>query len=77
MSSRRRRSKASPISTAGGRVGPPNGGTFVTAITIFERLNIRPLYPFIEQRVAYERLKRGEIDAVVAVKASPSRQKAR
>jgi TRAP-type uncharacterized transport system substrate-binding protein len=32
----------------------PNGGTFVTAITIFERLNIRPIYAFIEQRVAYE-----------------------
>jgi TRAP-type uncharacterized transport system substrate-binding protein len=32
----------------------PNGGTFVTAITIFERLGIKPVYAFIEQRVAYE-----------------------
>jgi TRAP-type uncharacterized transport system substrate-binding protein len=30
----------------------PNGGTFVTAITICERLGIRPVYAFIEQRVA-------------------------
>jgi TRAP-type uncharacterized transport system substrate-binding protein len=30
----------------------PNGGTFVTAITIFERLGIKPAYAFIEQRVA-------------------------
>ena len=41
----------------------PNGGTFVTAITIFERLNIKPIYAFIEQRVAYEKLKNGELDA--------------
>ena len=34
----------------------PNGGTFVTAITIFERLGIKPVYAFIEQRVAYEKL---------------------
>jgi TRAP-type uncharacterized transport system substrate-binding protein len=51
----------------------PNGGTFVTAITIFERLGIRPVYAFIEQRVAYEKLKNGELDAVVAVQGSPSR----
>jgi len=51
----------------------PNGGTFVTAITIFERLNIRPIYAFIEQRVAYEKLKNGELDAVVAVQGSPSK----
>ncbi|MEH2610690.1 hypothetical protein V1293_002979 [Bradyrhizobium sp. AZCC 1693] len=52
----------------------PNGGTFVTtAITIFERLGIKPAYAFIEQRVAYEKLKNGELDAVVAVQGSPSR----
>jgi TRAP-type uncharacterized transport system substrate-binding protein len=51
----------------------PNGGTFVTAITIFERLGIKPVYAFIEQRVAYEKLKNGELDAVVAVQGSPSR----
>ncbi len=51
----------------------PNGGTFVTAITIFERLGIKPTYAFIEQRVAYEKLKSGELDAVVAVEVSPSK----
>jgi len=51
----------------------PNGGTFVTAITIFERLGIKPVYAYIEQRVAYEQLKNGELDAVVAVQGSPSR----
>lgn len=51
----------------------PNGGTFVTAITIFERLGIKPVYAFIEQRIAYEKLKNGELDAVVAVQGSPSK----
>ena len=32
----------------------PNGGTFVTAITIFERLGIKPVYAFVQQRIAYE-----------------------
>jgi TRAP transporter TAXI family solute receptor len=44
----------------------PNGGTFVTAITVFERLGIKPVY-------AYEKLKNGELDAVVAVQGSPSK----
>ena len=47
-------------------VGSANGGTFVTAIAIFER-----------QRVALERLKRGEIDAVVAVEGKPLQEIAR
>jgi TRAP-type uncharacterized transport system substrate-binding protein len=51
----------------------PNGGTFVTAITIFERLGIKPVYAYVEQRIAYEKLKRGELDAVVAVQGSPSK----
>jgi TRAP transporter TAXI family solute receptor len=51
----------------------PNGGTFVTAITIFERLGIKPVYAYVEQRIAYEKLKRGELDAVVAVQGAPSR----
>jgi branched-chain amino acid transport system substrate-binding protein len=52
-------------------IGLANGGTFVTAITIFERLNIRPHFLYIEQRIALEKLKRGEIDAVVAVEGKP------
>lgn len=51
----------------------PNGGTFVTAITVFERLGIKPVYVYIEQRIAYEKLKKGEVDAVVAVQGSPSK----
>jgi len=51
----------------------PNGGTFVTAITIFERLGIKAKFVFIEQRIAYEKLRKGEIDALIAVQGSPSR----
>jgi TRAP transporter TAXI family solute receptor len=58
-------------------VGSANGGTFVTAIAIFERLNIRPHFLYIEQRLAVERLKRGEIDAVVAVEGKPLQELAR
>src|SRR4051812_21546123 len=42
----------------------PNGGTFVTALTVFERLGIRPNLVYVEQRIAMEKLKTGEIDAV-------------
>ena len=51
----------------------PNGGTFVTAITVFERLGIKPVYAYVEQRIAYEKLKSGELDAVIAVQGTPSR----
>jgi TRAP transporter TAXI family solute receptor len=51
----------------------PNGGTFVTSMRIFERLGIHPNYAFIEQRIAYEKLGNGEIDAVVAVQGKPSK----
>jgi branched-chain amino acid transport system substrate-binding protein len=52
-------------------IGLASGGTFVTAIGIFERLNIKPHFLYIEQRIALEKLKRGEIDAVVAVEGKP------
>jgi TRAP transporter TAXI family solute receptor len=51
----------------------PNGGTFVTAMTVFERLGIKPKLVFIEQRLAYEKLRNGEIDALVAVQGKPSK----
>jgi len=51
----------------------PNGGTFITAITVFDRLNIKPKFVYIEQRVAYEKLRKGEIDAMVAVQGVPSK----
>jgi TRAP transporter TAXI family solute receptor len=51
----------------------PNGGTFVTAAIVFERLGIKPNFAYIEQRVAYEMLRKGEIDAMVAVQGRPSK----
>ncbi len=49
----------------------PNGGTFVTALTVFERLGIKADFVYVEQRVAMERLKKGELDAVVVVGGAP------
>ena len=34
----------------------PNGGTFVTALTVFERLGIKPKVVYIEQRIALEKM---------------------
>src|SRR5258705_4691345 len=34
----------------------PNGGTFVTALTVFERLGIKANFVYIEQRIAMEQL---------------------
>jgi len=51
----------------------PNGGTFITAITVFDRLGVKPKFVYIEQRVAYEKLRKGEIDAMVAVQGVPSK----
>jgi TRAP transporter TAXI family solute receptor len=51
----------------------PNGGTFVTSIIVFERLGIKPNFAYIEQRIALDKLKKGEIDAVIAVQGKPSR----
>jgi TRAP transporter TAXI family solute receptor len=51
----------------------PNGGTFITAMTAFERLGIDAHFVFIEQRLAFEKLRKGEIDAMVAVQGRPSK----
>jgi branched-chain amino acid transport system substrate-binding protein len=51
----------------------PDGGTFVTSITVFEKLHIKPHFLFIEQRVALEKLRKGEIDAVIMVEGKPLR----
>src|SRR3982074_1395599 len=53
-------------------VGLPNGGTFVTATIVFERLGIRPNFVYIEQRIALEKLRTGAIDAAIAVQGKPS-----
>src|SRR5665811_307641 len=49
----------------------PNGGTFVTALTVFERLGIKPNVVYIEQRIALEKLKAGQIDAVIVCGGKP------
>jgi TRAP transporter TAXI family solute receptor len=51
----------------------PNGGTFITALTVFERLGIKPRIVYVEQRIALEKLRNGEIDAVIAVQGKPSK----
>jgi TRAP transporter TAXI family solute receptor len=51
----------------------PDGGTFVTALIVFERLGIKPKFVYVEQRIALEKMKAGEIDAVIAVQGKPSR----
>src|SRR6201996_125236 len=50
----------------------PNGGTFVTALTVFERLGIKANFVYIEQRIAMEKLKAGQgVDAVIVVGGKP------
>ncbi|MGJ4947951.1 ABC transporter substrate-binding protein [Bradyrhizobium sp. HKCCYLS20291] len=49
----------------------PDGGTFVTSINIFERLGIRPHLLYIEPRLALDMLRRGDIDAIIAVEGKP------
>jgi TRAP transporter TAXI family solute receptor len=51
----------------------PNGGTFVTALTVFERLGMKPKVVYIEQRIALEKMKAGEIDAVIVCGGKPYR----
>jgi TRAP transporter TAXI family solute receptor len=51
----------------------PNGGTFVTSLIVFERLGIKPKFVYIEQRIAFEKMKKGEVDAVIAVQGKPSK----
>src|SRR5271170_5812504 len=49
----------------------PDGSTFVTALTLFERLGMKPNVVYIEQRIALEKLKTGEVDAVIVVGGKP------
>lgn len=49
----------------------PNGSTFVTALTMFERLGIKANVLYIEQRIAMEKLKAGELDAVIVTGGKP------
>ena len=49
----------------------PDGSTFVTAINVFEHLGIKPHLLYIEPRIALDMLRRGEIDAILAVEGKP------
>src|SRR6202023_306911 len=49
----------------------PNGGPFVTALTVFERLGMKPNGVYIEQRIALEKMRAGEIDAVIVCGGKP------
>jgi TRAP transporter TAXI family solute receptor len=49
----------------------PNGGTFVTALTVAERLGIKANFVYVEQRIAMEKMKAGQIDAVIVVGGKP------
>src|SRR6201990_186243 len=46
-------------------VALPNGGTFVTALTVAERIGMKANFVYIEQRIAMEKLEAGELDAVI------------
>jgi branched-chain amino acid transport system substrate-binding protein len=49
----------------------PDSSTFVTSINVFETLGIKPHLLYIEPRIALEMLRKGEIDAIVAVEGKP------
>jgi TRAP-type uncharacterized transport system substrate-binding protein len=49
----------------------PNGSTFVTVLTVAERLGLKADWLYIEQRIAMEKLKAGQIDAVIVVGGKP------
>jgi TRAP transporter TAXI family solute receptor len=49
----------------------PNGSTFVTVLTVAERLGMKANFVYIEQRIAMEKMKKGEIDAVIVVGGKP------
>src|SRR6202012_2344963 len=49
----------------------PNGSTFVTVLTVAERIGMKANFVYVEQRIAMEKLKKGEIDAVIVVGGKP------
>jgi TRAP transporter TAXI family solute receptor len=49
----------------------PNGSTFITVLTVAERLGMKANFVYIEQRIAMEKLKKGELDAVIVVGGKP------
>ena len=51
---------------------PDSSSTFVTAINVFDRLGIRPHLIYQEPRLAVDMLRKGEVDAIVAIEGKPS-----
>ena len=49
----------------------PDSSTFVTAINVFDRLGIRPHLIYQEPRLAVDMLRKGEVDAIVAIEGKP------
>jgi TRAP transporter TAXI family solute receptor len=49
----------------------PDGSTFVTCLGVFERLGMHPNVVYVEQRIAMEKMRKGEIDAVIVVGGKP------
>jgi branched-chain amino acid transport system substrate-binding protein len=49
----------------------PDSSTFVTSINVFEKLGIKPHLLYIEPRIALDMLRRGDIDAIIAVEGKP------
>jgi len=49
----------------------PDSSTFVTAINVFDRLGIRPHLLYLEPRLAVDMLRKGEVDAIVAIEGKP------
>ena len=49
----------------------PDSSTFVTAINVFDQLGIRPHLIYQEPRLAVEQLRKGEVDAIVAIEGKP------
>ena len=49
----------------------PNGSTFVTVLTVADRIGMKANWVYIEQRIAMEKLKAGEVDAVIVVGGKP------
>src|SRR6266404_1784549 len=49
----------------------PDGSTFVTSINVFERLGIKPHLIYQEPRLAVDMLRKGEVDAIVAIEGKP------
>src|SRR5437764_13678463 len=55
------------------RVSLPHGRNFLQALTVFERLGMKPNVVYIEQRIALEKMRKGEIDAVIVWWGKPDK----